>query len=58
MTLAFEDDKSKLFDVVSVADVDAEKHVDNSLVQIWMLKLNFETLSTWFGQDFEGVTDT
>ena len=39
MTLAFEDDKSKLFDVVSVADVDAEERDDDSLVEI--LKLRF-----------------
>ena len=44
MTLAFEDANSKLLDVVSVADVDAEERVDNSLVKILKLK---------FGQDFE-----
>ena len=38
MTLAFEDGNSKLLGVVSVADVDAEKGVDNSLVRIWKLK--------------------
>ena len=43
----------------SLADVDAEKCVDNSLVQIWKLKfghkINFlsKTLNTRFGQDFE-----
>ena len=31
MTLAFEDANSKLLDVVSVADVDAEASVDDSL---------------------------
>ena len=30
MTLAFEDANSKLVEVVTVADVDAEKHVDES----------------------------
>ena len=30
MTLAFEDANSKLVDVVTVADIDAEKHVDGS----------------------------
>ena len=35
MTLACEDDNSKLVEVVTVAQVDNEKHVDNSLVQIW-----------------------
>ena len=39
MTLAFEDTNSKLLYVVSVADVDAEERVDDSLVEI--LKLRF-----------------
>ena len=39
VTLAFEDANSKLLDVVSVADVDAEEGIDNSLVEI--LNLNF-----------------
>ena len=39
MTLAFEDAYSKLVKVVTVAVVDAEKCVDDSLVQIWKLKL-------------------
>ena len=34
VTLACEDDNSKLVEVVSVADVDDEKCVGNSLVQI------------------------
>ena len=38
MTLACEDANSKLVEVVTVADVDAEKRVDDSLVQIWKLK--------------------
>ena len=38
MTLACEDANSKLVEVVTVADVDAYKHVDDSLVQIWKLK--------------------
>ena len=38
MTLACEDANSKLVDVVSVADDDAEKRIDGSLVQIWKLK--------------------
>ena len=33
MTLAFEDANSKLLDVVKVADVDAEEHVDDSLFE-------------------------
>ena len=36
MTLAFEDANSKLVEVVTVADDDAEDHVDNSLL-IWEL---------------------
>jgi len=34
VTLAFEDANSKLFDIVSVADVDAKERVDDSLVQV------------------------
>ena len=39
MALACEDANSKLVEVVTVADVDAEDHVGNSLLQIW--ELNF-----------------
>ena len=39
VTLACGDDNSKLVEVVTVVDVDDEKRVDNSLVQIW--KVNF-----------------
>ena len=39
VTLACEDGNSKLVEVVTVVDVDDEKRVDNSLVQIW--KVNF-----------------
>ena len=39
MTLACEDAYSKLVQVVTVVEVDDEKRVDNSLVQIW--KVNF-----------------
>ena len=38
MTLACEDGNSKLVEVVTVVDVDDEKCVDNSLVQIWKVK--------------------
>ena len=45
MTLACEDANSKLVDVASVADVDAEDHVGNSFYRFksWrlVLKLNF-----------------
>ena len=43
MTLAYEDAKSKL-DNITVADVDDEERVGNSLVEILRLK---------FGRDFE-----
>ena len=39
MTLACEDGNSKLVEVVTGVEVDDEKRVDNSLVQIW--KVNF-----------------
>ena len=44
LTLACEDDNSKLVEVVSVAHVDDEKRVGNSLVQILKLifRLDFE----------------
>ena len=35
VTLACEDANSKLVDVVTFADVDAEDNVGNSLLQIW-----------------------
>ena len=38
MTLAFEDANSKLLDVVTVADVDDEDSVGNSLLQISKLR--------------------
>ena len=37
MTLACEDANSKLVEVVTVDDVDAEDHVGNNLLQIWKL---------------------
>ena len=37
MTLACEDANSKLVEVVTVVDVDAEDNVGNSLLQIWEL---------------------
>ena len=39
MALAFEDANSKLLDVVSVADVDANEHIDHSLVEILNLNI-------------------
>ena len=38
LTLACEDANSKLAEVVTVADVDAEDRVGNSLLQIWELR--------------------
>ena len=35
VTLACEDANSKLVEVVTVDDVDADDHVGNSLLQIW-----------------------
>ena len=40
VTLACEDANLKLVEVVTVADVDAKKRVEDSLVQIWKLKLS------------------
>ena len=37
VSLACEDANSKLVDVVTIADVDAEDNVGNSLLQIWEL---------------------
>ena len=38
MTLACEDANSKLVEVVTIADVDDENRVGNSLLQIWKLR--------------------
>ena len=67
MTLACEDANSKLVEAVTVADVDAEDRVGNSLLLIWELtfgpkaKLLFRVceqglvkiLNLKFSQDFE-----
>ena len=45
MTLACEDANSKLVEVVIVADVDAQKHVGDSLVQIWKPKFGYKIKS-------------
>ena len=55
MALACEDANSKLVEVVTVADVDSEDHVGNSLLQIWELTFGpkaklFQTSSTRVGQ--------
>ena len=38
VTLAFKDNYSKLVEIVTVADVDDEDRVGNSLLQIWKLR--------------------
>ena len=42
MTMACEDADSNLVDVVTVADVDDEDCVGNSLLQIWKLRFGHE----------------
>ena len=44
MTLACEDANSKLIEVVTVADVDDEDRVGNSLLQIWKLRFGNKAL--------------
>ena len=44
VTLACEDDNSKLVEVVTIVDVDDEKCVDNSLVQIWKVKIGHKVM--------------
>ena len=50
VTPACEDANSKLVEVVSGSDVDAEKRVDDSLVQIWKLKFGHKNIT-------KGTTD-
>ena len=47
MTLACEDAYSKLVEVVTVADVDDENRVGNSLLQIWKLRFGHKALITF-----------
>ena len=67
MTLACEDANSKLVEVVTVAKIDDENHVGNSLLQIWKLRFGHKakllfrlpaqglvrSLKLKFRQDFE-----
>ena len=65
VALASENDNSKIVEIVTVAHVDNQKHVDNILVQIWkvilVIKLSLSTrfqslvniLKLMFRQDFE-----
>ena len=41
VTLACEDAKSKLVDIVTVANVDDEDHVGNSLMHTWEFRQDF-----------------
>ena len=43
VTLACEDGNSKLIEVVTVANVDDEDRVGNTLLQIWKLRLGHKT---------------
>ena len=45
VALACEDANSKLFEVVTVAHVDAEDNVGNSLLQIWELTFGSKSWS-------------
>ena len=45
MTLACEYGKSKLVEVVTVADVGDEDRVGNSLLQIWKLRFGHKALT-------------
>ena len=49
VTLAFEDANSKFVEVVTVADVDAEDRVGNSLLQIWGLRIRYKAGGTGGG---------
>ena len=58
VTLACEDANSKLAEIVTVAHVDAEDHVGNSLLQILKLRFGHEVkfcsdFEHRVGQDFE-----
>ena len=55
VTLACKDGNSKLVEVVTVVDVDDEKRVDNSLVQIWKVKFGHKVkfLFRLWGQGFK-----
>ena len=50
MTLACEDTNSKLVDIVTVANVDNEDRVGNSLLQIWELRFGHKAK---FFSDFQ-----
>ena len=56
VTVAFEEANSKLVEVVTVADVDDEDRVGNSLLQIQKLRFGHKTFVSdflHFGQNFE-----
>ena len=53
VALACEDANSKLVEIVTVADVDSEDHVGNSLLQIWELMFGPKT-KTFFRLEHKG----
>ena len=57
MTLVCEDAFTKLVEFVTVADVDDEDRVGNSLLQIWKLRFghNAELLFSLSGQDLINI---
>ena len=57
MTLACEDANTKLVEVVTIAGVDDENRVGNSLLQIWKLRFghNAELLFSLSGQDLINI---
>ena len=44
MTLRCEDANSKPVEVVTIADVNAEKRIDDSLMQIWKLRFGHKAI--------------
>ena len=56
MTLACEDGNSQLVEVVAVVDIDDEKCVGNSLLQILKLKIKKLNFSYWMGKIVKAKT--
>ena len=44
VTLAHEDANSKPVEVVTIADVNAEKRIDDNLMQIWKLRFGHKAI--------------
>ena len=51
VTLACEDANSKLVNAISLADVDAEKRIDDRLTESWKLKFG-QDIRLELGQDY------